>query len=212
MQVDVLAFLARPLGTSRAMAGLKSLGRLGGGASRASPAVSPREPSPIDRSIHPVRESDTPEPDVHEERPRVDGPPAKTLDDYDRMTPGAAAAFKDALVELVEERPFAARPLLPRTPAINNAAAPVEERYGLLALGWKKWSRAMLHAEDCLQDAAREEFGSHARTHACTPGHRPGALRGGTEATHTRLHTSRPAVPNSPTGRFGGHARTVSST
>ena len=194
------------------MAGLKSLGRLGGGASRASPAVSPREPSPIDRSIHPVRESDTPEPDVHEERPRVDGPPAKTLDDYDRMTPGAAAAFKDALVELVEERPFAARPLLPRTPAINNAAAPVEERYGLLALGWKKWSRAMLHAEDCLQDAAREEFGSHARTHACTPGHRPGALRGGTEATHTRLHTSRPAVPNSPTGRFGGHARTVSST
>ena len=57
----------------------------------------------------------------------MDGPPAKTLDDYDRMTPGAAAAFKDALVELVEERPFAARPLLPRTPAINNAAAPVEE-------------------------------------------------------------------------------------
>ena len=115
------------------MAGLKSLGRLGGGASRASPAVSPREPSPIDRSIHPVRESDTPEPDVHEERPRVDGPPAKTLDDYDRMTPGAAAAFKDALVELVEERPFAARPLLPRTPAINNAAAPVEEVVGEVA-------------------------------------------------------------------------------
>ena len=107
------------------MTGLKSLGGFGA-ASRtaASAAESPSPGANASKDLYTVRESDAPTPPA-ESPPDDARPSARTLGDFDPMTPGAAGAFADAVCERVEERPFENKPLLPRTP-LNAAAAAAE--------------------------------------------------------------------------------------
>ena len=109
-------------------AGFQSLGRLGGASRTSQPAAGgsltpePNETGPASRALYPLPESDSPvsaeSPPGMEERPH-----ARTLGNLSHLTPGAAGAFAASLGELVEQAPFVSRPLLPRTPANNAAAA-----------------------------------------------------------------------------------------
>ena len=111
------------------MTGLKSLGGFGA-ASRtaASAAESPSPGANASKDLYTVRESDAPTPPA-ESPPDDARPSARTLGDFDPMTPGAAGAFADAVCERVEERPFENKPLLPRTP-VNAAAAAAAREVG----------------------------------------------------------------------------------
>ena len=112
------------------MTGLKSLGGLGAASRAAASAVeSPSPGANASRELHPLPESDTPTPPAESPTNIGARPSARTLGDFDPMTPGAAGAFADAVCERVEERPFENKPLLPRTP-VNAAAAAAAREVG----------------------------------------------------------------------------------
>ena len=98
-----------------------------GAASRtaASAAESPSPGANASRELHTVRESDTATPSAESDTPTPDIDArlhARTLGEFDPMTPREAAAYASAVHERVEERPFESQPRLPRTP-FNDAAA-----------------------------------------------------------------------------------------
>ena len=125
----VLLARANAAEPSSAMTGLQSLGGFArlGAASRtaASAAESPSPGANASRELHTVRESDTATPSAESDTPTPDIDArlhARTLGEFDPMTPREAAAYASAVHERVEERPFESQPRLPRTP-FNDAAA-----------------------------------------------------------------------------------------
>ena len=117
-----IVLLARERAIFSTMTGLRL-----GAASRtaASAAESPSPGANASRELHTVRESDTATPSAESDTPTPDIDArlhARTLGEFDPMTPREAAAYASAVHERVEERPFESQPRLPRTP-FNDAAA-----------------------------------------------------------------------------------------